>query len=206
MVKESSQFCDANILPSPFAEIVKDMTKKEVEDKSGYAADIPVPEDPKFANENEFGEKLRDIAVKMRNDGLCLFVDITENPVKVSIRDSPPSDLFKTLEEINRAMMTFSNPHVLYKVMVYCKPKDASFTFVEMMDPESYLNKLLASEVLREQVIRYMNALLRVMSNSECEVFPQIKIDFNYIKVSDGYCFKISERKFVPLWEICVIV
>ena len=60
-------------------------------------------------------------------------------------------------------MMAFSNPHVLYKGMVYCKPKDASFTFVEMMDPESYLNKLLASEVLREQVMRHMNALLRGM-------------------------------------------
>ena len=93
--------------------------------------------------------------------------------------------------------MTFSNPHVLCKGMVYCKPKDASFTFVEMMDPESYLNKSLATEVLREQVMRHMNALLRVMSNPQCEVFPQIKIDFNFIEVGGGYCFKISERKFV---------
>ena len=177
MVKESSQFCAAKHI----AEIVKDMTKKEVENKFGYAADIPVPEDPKFqlpcrlviVNENEFGEKLREIVVKMRNDGLCLFVDVIENPVKVSIRDSPPSDFFKTVEEINRVMMAFSNPHVLYKGMVYCKPKDASFTFVEMMDPESYLNKLLSSEVLREQVMRHMNPLLRVMSNHSVKYFPR---------------------------------
>ena len=84
----------------------------------------------------------------MRNDGLCPFADATENPVEVSIRDSPPSDFSKTVEEINRAIMTFSNPCVLYKCVVYCKPKDPSFTFVEMMDPESYVNKLLASEVL----------------------------------------------------------
>ena len=203
MVKESNQFCAAKHI----AEIVKDMTKKEVEDKFGYAADIPVPEDSKFqvlcrlviANKNKFGEKLRKIAVKMRNDGLCLFVDVIENPVKVSIWDSPPSDFFKTVDEINRAMMTFINSHVLYKGIVYCKPKDASFTLVEMMDPESYLNKLLASEVLREKVMRHMNALLRVMSNPQCEVFPQIKIDFNFIEVSGGYCFKISERKFVSI-------
>ena len=190
MVKESNQSCAAKHI----AEIVKDMTKKEVEDKFGYAADIPVPEDPKFqlpcrlviVNENEFGEKLREIVVKMRNDGPCLFVDVIENAVKVSIKDSPPSDFFETVEEINRIMMAFSNPHVLYKGMVYCKPKDASFTFVEMMDPESYLNKLLASEVLREQVMRHMNALMRVMSNPQCEVFPQIKIDFNFIEVSSG--------------------
>ena len=88
MVKESNQFCAAKHI----AEIIKDMTKKEVEDKFGYAADIPVPEDPKFqlpcrlviVNENEFGEKLREIVVKMRNDGLCLLVDVIENPVKVS--------------------------------------------------------------------------------------------------------------------------
>ena len=203
MVQESNQFCAAKHI----AEIVKDMTKKEVEDKFGYAADKSIPEDPKFhllcrlviVNENEFGEKLREIAVEMRNDGLCLFVDVIENPVKVSIRDSPPSDFFKTVDEINRAMMTFSNPHVLYKGMVYCKTKDANFTFVEMMDPESYLNKLLANEVLREQVMRHMDALLRVILNPQREVFPQIKIDqFNFIEVSGGCCFKISERKFVP--------
>ena len=97
-------------------------------------------------NENEFGEKLRDTAVKMRNDALCLFVDVIENPVKISVRDSPPSDFFKTVEDINIAMMTFSNPHVLYKGMVYCKSKDARFKFVELKNPESYLNKLLASE------------------------------------------------------------
>ena len=45
--------------------------------------------------------------------------------------------------------------------------------------------------------MRHMNALLRVMSNPQCEVFPQVKIDFNFIEVSNGYCFKISERKFV---------
>ena len=42
MVKESNQFCAGKHI----AEIVKDMRKKEVEDKFGYAADIPVPEDP----------------------------------------------------------------------------------------------------------------------------------------------------------------
>ena len=60
MVKKSNQFCAAKHI----AEILKDMTKKEVEDKFGYAADIPVPEDPTFqlpcrlviVNENEFGE------------------------------------------------------------------------------------------------------------------------------------------------------
>ena len=75
--------------------------------------------------------------------------------------------------------------------MAYCKPKDASFTFVEMVDPECHLNKLLASEVLREQVMRHRNTLQHVMSNPQCEVFPQIKIDFNFIEVSSGYCFKI---------------
>ena len=109
----------------------------------------------------------------MRNDGLCLFVDVIENPVKVSIRDSPPSDVFKTVEEINRAMMmTFSNPHVLYKGMVYCKPKDASFKFVEMMDPESYLNKLSASEVLREQVMRHIHCCVLCQIHS-VKYFPR---------------------------------
>ena len=114
-----------------------------------------------------------------------------ENPVKVSIRGSPPSDFLRNVEEINIAMMTFSNPHVFSSGWVYRKPKEPSFTFVEMMDPESYLNKLLASEVLREQVMRHMNALLCVNVKSTVRSFPQIKIDVNFIEINSGYCFKI---------------
>ena len=45
--------------------------------------------------------------------------------------------------------------------------------------------------------MRHMNALLHVMSNTQREVFPQIKIDFNFIEVSGSYFLRISERKFV---------
>ena len=48
-----------------------------------------------------------------------------------------------------------------------------------MMNPESYLNKLMASEALREGILKHMDSLVKLMSNPECELFPQIKINFD---------------------------
>ena len=77
------------------------------------------------------------------------------------------------------------------------KPKQAKFTFIEMMDPESYLNKLMASEALREGILKHMNSLMKLMSNPECELFPQIKINFDLIEVHYLKFFSISQRKFI---------
>ena len=88
-------------------------------------------------------------------------------------------------------------PNVLYKGNIYVKPKQAKFTFIEMMGPESYLNKLMASEALREGILKHMNSLVKLMSNPECELFPQIKINFDSIEVDDLKFFSISQRKFI---------
>ena len=65
-----------------------------------------------------------------------------------------------------------------------------------MMDPESYLNNLMASEALREEILKHMNSLVKLMSNPECELFPQIKINFDLTEVDDLKFFSISQRKF----------
>ena len=66
-----------------------------------------------------------------------------------------------------------------------------------MMDPESYLNKLMASEALRWGILKHMNSLVKLMSNPECELFPQIKINFDLIEVDDLKLFSTSKRKYI---------
>ena len=79
MVKKPSQFLLQNILN------VQNMTKKEVEDKFGYAADTQAPDDAKFQlpcrlvllNENQYGEKLREILTPEKpNAWACTSVPI----------------------------------------------------------------------------------------------------------------------------------
>ena len=51
-------------------------------------------------------------------------------------------------------MSNFSKPHVLYQGNIYAKPDSARFTFIEMMDKETYLHKLMASPSIREGILR----------------------------------------------------
>ena len=89
------------------------------------------------------------------------------------------------------------SPHVRYRGDIYVNPDNAVFIFVRLMDTEAYLNKFLVSPVMREEILKHYQMLLRLMKNRECEVFPQISFDFNLIEMADGKCFKINERKFV---------
>ena len=89
MVKKSNQFFAAKYI----AENVKDMTKKEVKDKFGYAADTQAPEDTKFQlpcrlillNENQYGEKLREILTPEKPNAWA------RTSVPIFVRELPPS-------------------------------------------------------------------------------------------------------------------
>ena len=50
-------------------------------------------------------------------------------------------------------MANFEKTQILCNGLVYVKPKLAEYTFVQMMDTETYLLKLMASSALREGII-----------------------------------------------------
>ena len=66
-------------------------------------------------------------------------------------------------------------------------------TFVKMMDVESYLNKLLQTDAIREDLLQHFNRLNKVLRHPACEIIPQLKLE-----VSGGYCLQISTRQFLP--------
>ena len=86
--------------------------------------------------------------------------------------------------------------HGLNQGCIYAKPEGARITFTKMMDVDSYLNKLLSSDAVREYVVRHFHRLSKVLSHPACEIIPQIKFDLDLIEVSNDYCFRISTRQF----------
>lgn len=88
--------------------------------------------------------------------------------------------------------------HVLYRGFVYVKPPEANVTLVKMMDVESYLNKLLATDAIREEILKYFARLLKVMAHPACEIIEQLQFDYDLIEVTGGRCFNISSQQFVP--------
>ena len=130
-----------------------------------------------------------------------LFFDILEDLESPfpSLTDDSSSDLMQTIQDINTVMSNLSRPYVLYRGKVYAKPDGARFTFIEMMDTETYLHKLMASPSIREGILRNLEKINKLMSNPACELFPQLQLDFDLIEVLDGKCLTISQRKFIDI-------
>ncbi len=60
-----------------------------------------------------------------------------------------------------------------------------------------YLNKLLANDAINDSLAKNFHNIERFLSHPACEIVPQIQFDFN-LEVSNGFCFSISKRAFVP--------
>eukprot|EP00112_Aurelia_sp_Birch-Aquarium-sp1_P021134 Seg5616.1 transcript_id=Seg5616.1/GoldUCD/mRNA.D3Y31 product="hypothetical protein" protein_id=Seg5616.1/GoldUCD/D3Y31 len=141
-------------------------------------------------------EDVRRAALQLDKDGLQFrLLELVKENATAPMVAQPSSDLFMTIERLNHAMQKFQ--HILYKGSVYGMLKAARFTYVEIMIVEKYLNKMLASKVVREGIGKHMGNLIKMMSTDACEIFKQMTIDFNLIEVKDGMFFDIRKRKFI---------
>ena len=92
------------------------------------------------------------------------------------------------MNDIERAMKKLG--YALYRGKVYKKVGPSKYTFQHCCTVKKVLSLLGNSEHFKETIIKHLNKL-----DSE---FPrQLKINYDLIEVSDGFCFSISERRFV---------
>ena len=85
----------------------------------------------------------------------------------------------QTIQDINKVISNLSRPQVLYQGKVYGKPDGARFTFIDKMDTETHLHKLMASPSIREGILQSLETLDKLMSNPACELFLQLQVDLD---------------------------
>ena len=66
-----------------------------------------------------------------------------------------------------------------------------------MMDVESYINKLMISDIIWEETVKFAKRIILIMCHPECEVIKQIKFNWDLIEVKDGKCCSISNRDVI---------
>ena len=106
----------------------------------------------------------------------------------------PDNEIIQFIEKISATMMSLG--HALYKGDVYVKPRSVKFTYVLMTNVESYVNKMMVSDVIGEYLVKFCRKIIEIMSHHECELIPQIRFNWDLIEVRDGYCLSIRKRDF----------
>ena len=71
--------------------------------------------------------------------------------------------------------------------------------YVYLMDFETYLHKMLVSDELKENIVKYRSAIEALLCHPLCEIIEQLKFDYDLIEVMcpEGTCFKITEQAFI---------
>ena len=147
-------------------------------------------------NVHEFADQLSTAITKLQSDGLV--VEMGQGPA-TDLDNScfaSSNDIATTIAQIQK-VMTICH-HAIYRSNVYAKPDEAAMTFVKMTDVASYLHRLLANDMLRDSMLRHFASIEKFLSHPACEIIPQIQFDLDLIEVSNGYCFSIKSRGFIP--------
>ena len=108
-----------------------------------------------LVNKQDFGERLTSTAKVLSRDDLQFAFHTIENKdtsLSCYLADKSSTELTTTIELINKTMRKFQQPDALCNGIVYAKPPQASFTFVEMTDPNTYLHKLVSNETCLCQI------------------------------------------------------
>ncbi|KAL9960070.1 hypothetical protein ACROYT_G033473 [Oculina patagonica] len=59
------------------------------------------------------------------------------------------------------------------------------------------ITKALASPIFKDSIVKHLNKLVELLGNRDCEFKKQIRINYDLIKVNQGWCLSMSQRKFV---------
>ena len=97
------------------------------------------------------------------------------------------SPIVVAINDIERAMKKLG--YALHRGEVYKKVASSKYTFQHCCKVKQFLSLLSDSEHFKETIVKHLNP--------ESEFPRQLRINYDFIKVSDGLCFSISERRFV---------
>ena len=140
-------------------------------------------------------EELKEALRKLESDGLVLDAQVRDECDK-GPSNTACDDTIATIRKIERVMALCN--HALYRGEIYGRPDGARISYVRLMDVSSYLNKLLANDALNENLAKNFITIQRFLAHPACEIVEQIRFDLNLIEVSNGFCFSISDRAFLP--------
>ena len=87
--------------------------------------------------------------------------------------------------------------YALYRGTIYRKCEGATYTYAFKCDVKAFVNSLAANEPFKARLLKDMKKVIDLLADPDCEVIRPITVDYNLIDVNDGYCWSLSERRFL---------
>ena len=108
----------------------------------------------------------------------------------------PSSKIGQSVDLIRRVMI--SNNYGMHDAWcIYKKLEECEYTYTYCTSVKSYLLNLLGNLVIADIITPHIMQLVSLLSEPACRLLEPIKIDYNFIEVSDRFCFDIEEKKFI---------
>ena len=82
----------------------------------------------------------------------------------------------------------------IYEGYIWKKIDESRHTYLHCTSVENYLLNLLGNVELRDILSPFINQMSNLLSKPACRLIDPISIDYNYIEVSNGYGFNISQK------------
>ena len=89
------------------------------------------------------------------------------------------------------------NGYAMYQGHVYRKLERAKFTYIFCGKVKTYLHAILANMEVANMIAPVWGSLNQLLTDPDCQLIRQIKIDYNFIEVLPrGRCFNIEKKRF----------
>ena len=153
--------------------------------------------------QSSFKSVLSDAIAKIQGAKLTLdrfgFDGTTQDaPLERPIEDGEPrlgDKLTVLINDISIAMRRLD--YALYRGTVYRKCEGAVYSYSYKCDVKAFVNSLAANESFKARLLKEMRKVIDLLADPDCEVIRPIIVDYNLIEVNDGYCWSVSERRFL---------
>lgn len=116
---------------------------------------------------------------------------------------NPPSQVPKALasplvvamNDVERAMVKLG--YALHGGEVFKKAKSSKYTYQHCCSVKKFLSLLGSGDQFKDTIVKHLNKLVEILGDRECEFTKQLRLNYDLIEVNGGWCFSISQRKFV---------
>ena len=138
---------------------------------------------------------------------LSTYPHYIENSISVPKKAS--SKIGQSVDLIRRVMK--SNNYGIHDGCIHKKLEECEYTYIYCASVKNYWLNLLGNFGFSDIITPHIAQLTSLLSEPACRLLEPIKIDYNFIEASDGFCFDTDGKKFIrnpklkdPLELMCV--